>query len=57
MSVARWPRILDETNLRITCTAGMTAAAAHLQGRHPDAQKWMEAARASRDYLLAGDAR
>ena len=47
VSVARWPHILDETNLRITCTAGMAAAAAHLQGRHPDARKWMEATRAS----------
>ena len=47
VSVAHWPRILDETNLRITCTAGMIAAAAHLQGRHPDAPKWLEATRAS----------
>lgn len=47
VSVSHWPRILDETNLRITCTAGMAAAAAHLEGRHPDAPKWLEATRAS----------
>jgi hypothetical protein len=47
ISVAHWPRILDETNLRITCTAGMAAAAACLQGRHPDVAKWIEATRAS----------
>ncbi len=46
-SVAHWPRILDETNLRITCTAGMIASAACLQGRHPDVSKWVEATRAS----------
>ncbi|MDB6128282.1 MAG: hypothetical protein JWM35_2178, partial [Verrucomicrobia bacterium] len=47
VDVARWPRILDETNLRITCTAGMAAAAAHLRGRHPDAEKWLTATRES----------
>ncbi len=46
-SVAHWPRILDDTNLRITCTAGLAAAACHLQGRHPDASLWLEATRAS----------
>jgi hypothetical protein len=46
-SVGHWPRILDDTNLRITCTAGLAAAACHLQGRHPDAPLWLEATRAS----------
>ena len=46
-SVDHWPRILDDTNHRITCTAGMAAAAAHLQGRHPDVPLWLEATRAS----------
>ncbi|MEO6875604.1 MAG: hypothetical protein ABI222_12365, partial [Opitutaceae bacterium] len=41
MSVANWPRILDETNLRIICTAGLAAATCHLWERHPDAPKWL----------------
>jgi len=46
-SVARWPRILDETNLRITCTAGLAAATCHLHDRHPDAPQWLEQVRDS----------
>lgn len=47
INVGRWPHILDETNLRIVCTAGMMATAAHLRGRHPDAGTWLDQARAS----------
>ncbi len=47
MSVSNWPTILDDTNLRITCTAGLAAATCHLWGRHPDAPKWLEMTRGS----------
>ena len=47
MSVTRWPRILDETNLRIICTAGLAAATCHLQGRHPEAPQWLAMTRDS----------
>ena len=41
VDVARWPTILNETNLRIICTAGLAAAACHLHGRHPEAPQWL----------------
>lgn len=47
IDVARWPHILDETNLRIICTAGLAAATCHLQGRHPDEAKWLAMTRDS----------
>ena len=47
MAVDHWPRILDDTNLRITGTAGLAAATCHLWGRHPDAPKWLEMTRSS----------
>lgn len=47
VDVSRWPHILDETNLRITCTAGLAAAACHLQGRHPDQPSWLAMTRDS----------
>lgn len=47
MSVQHWPRILDATNLRIICTAGLAAATCHLQGRHPDAPQWLAMTRDS----------
>ncbi|MDB6169416.1 MAG: hypothetical protein JWM88_2280 [Verrucomicrobia bacterium] len=47
VDVAHWPRILDETNLRIVCTAGLAAAASHLRDRHPDAAKWLALTRDS----------
>ena len=47
VDVARWPRILDETNLRITCTAGLAVAAVHLWEKHPEAPAWLALARDS----------
>ena len=47
INVSRWPKILDETNLRITCTAGLAAATCHLHGRHPQAAKWLAMTRHS----------
>ncbi|MFI5357901.1 MAG: heparinase II/III family protein, partial [Opitutales bacterium] len=47
VDVSRWPRILDETNLRIICTAGLAAATCHLYGRHPDAPQWLAMTRDS----------
>jgi len=47
VDVARWPTILNETNLRIICTAGLAAAACHLHGRHPDAPQWLALSRDS----------
>lgn len=47
VDVSRWPRILDETNLRIICTAGLAAATCHLWGRHPDAENWLALTRDS----------
>ena len=47
VDVARWPRILDDTNLRITCTAGLAASAIHLWDHHPDAQAWLTLVRDS----------
>ncbi|MDB6093550.1 MAG: hypothetical protein JWM32_1112 [Verrucomicrobia bacterium] len=47
ISVARWPHILDETNLRIVCTAGLAASASHLQARNPDVEKWVAMTRDS----------
>ncbi|MBS0632228.1 MAG: heparinase II/III family protein [Verrucomicrobia bacterium] len=45
--VSRWPVILDKTNLRVIATSGLVSAALHLHGRHPDADKWLDLARAS----------
>jgi hypothetical protein len=47
MSVSNWPRILDETNLRIIGTAGLAAATCHLHGRHPAAPEWLAMTRDS----------
>ena len=47
VDVSRWPKILDRTNLRIIATSGLAAAAAHLRGRHPDADTWLNLTRDS----------
>ena len=47
VDVSRWPRILDDTNLRIICTAGLAAATCHLWGRHADAPQWLAMTRDS----------
>jgi hypothetical protein len=51
--VSRWPQILDETNLRIICTAGLAAAACHLKGKHPDAPQWLAMTRESLQLYAA----
>jgi hypothetical protein len=47
IDLARWPLILNATNLKIipTCALGMVAL--WLQGRHPQADKWLQMARRS----------
>lgn len=47
VDVSRWPEILDKINLRIIATSGLAAAAAYMQGRHPDADQWAQEAQAS----------
>jgi len=53
MSVSNWPRILDETNLRIVGTAGLAAATCHLWGRHPEAPQWLAMTRSSLQLYAA----
>ncbi len=43
----RWPIILNATNLKIIPTAALGMAAVWLQGRHPEASKWLEMSRQS----------
>lgn len=47
VSLARWPLILNATNLKIIPTCGLGLAAAWFHGRHPDAAKWLELSRQS----------
>ena len=47
VDVSHWPRILDDTNLRITCTTGLAVAAMHLWDKHPEAANWLAMARDS----------
>ncbi len=53
VDVSHWPRILDETNLRITCTAGLAVAAMHLWGKHPAAAAWLSQVRDSMKVYAA----
>lgn len=47
-NVSHWPRILDQTNLRIIATGGLAAVAAFLKDRHPAAAAtWAAEARDS----------
>lgn len=47
VSLARWPLILNATNLKIIPTCGLGLAAVWLHGRHPDAGKWLALSRQS----------
>ncbi len=47
VDVSHWPAILDQTNIRITATSGLAAAAVHLRDRHPDAAAWLALAQDS----------
>ncbi|MBK8859372.1 MAG: heparinase II/III family protein [Opitutaceae bacterium] len=47
IDMARWPLILNATNLKVIPICGLGFAAIALQGRHPDAGKWLELARQS----------
>lgn len=47
VSMARWPLILNATNLKVIPTAALGIAAVLLHGRHPQAGQWLELARSS----------
>jgi hypothetical protein len=47
VSLARWPLILNSTNLKIIPTCGLGLAALWFHGRHPDAAKWLQLSRQS----------
>jgi hypothetical protein len=47
VSLARWPLILNSTNLKVIPTAALGIAAVLLHGRHPQANQWLELARSS----------
>ena len=47
IDMRRWPLILNATNLKVIPTCGLGFAAIALQGRHPDAAKWLDLARQS----------
>ena len=47
VSLARWPLILNATNLKVIPTAALGIAAILLHGRHPQADAWLDLARSS----------
>ncbi len=47
VSMARWPLILNSTNLKVIPTAALGIAAVLLHGRHPRAAQWLDLARSS----------
>ncbi len=47
VSLARWPLILNATNLKVIPTAALGIAACALHGKHPQAEQWLELARSS----------
>jgi hypothetical protein len=47
VSLARWPLILNSTNLKVIPTAALGIAGVLLHGRHPQAASWLELARSS----------
>jgi hypothetical protein len=47
VSLARWPLILNSTNLKVIPTCGLGLAAVWFHGRHPDAAKWLQLSRQS----------
>ena len=47
VNLARWPLILNSTNLKVIPTAALGIAAVLLHGRHPQAEQWLDLARSS----------
>jgi hypothetical protein len=47
LDLARWPLILNATNLKVIPTCALGIAGVHLHGRHPDAARWLELAQQS----------
>ena len=47
VSLARWPLILNATNLKIIPTCGLGIAGLWFHGRHPEAAKWLQLSRQS----------
>lgn len=47
LDLSRWPLILNTNNLKVIPLCGLGFAAIWLQGRHPEAEKWLEMARQS----------
>ncbi len=47
VSLARWPLILNATNLKVIPIGGLSLAAVWFHGRHPEAAKWLQLARQS----------
>ena len=47
VNLARWPLILNATNLKVIPTAALGIAACALHGKHPQAEQWLELARSS----------
>lgn len=47
VSLARWPLILNATNLKVIPICGLGLAAVWFHHRHPDAGRWLELARQS----------
>ncbi len=47
VSLARWPLILNATNLKIIPTCGLGLAAVWFHDRHPEAEKWLQLSRQS----------
>ncbi len=45
--LSRWPLILNSTNLKVIPTCGLGLAGLWFQGRHPQADRWLELARQS----------
>jgi hypothetical protein len=47
VSLARWPLILNATNLKVIPTCGLGLAGAWFHGRHPEAANWLQLSRQS----------
>jgi hypothetical protein len=47
VSMARWPLILNSTNLKVIPTSALGIAGVLLHGRHPQAEQWLDLARSS----------
>ncbi|MBI5770042.1 MAG: heparinase II/III family protein [Verrucomicrobia bacterium] len=47
VNLARWPLILNATNLKVIPTAALGIAACALHGKHPRAGQWLDLARSS----------